>query len=133
MIKILQQKFRTFRVDYAGAHSGHSEDFKDYFTISEPSIMLSRGQLNPSVFATFNSHNQLINFGVSYTCDADKTEEMKTEVVAKLAATAFPCLDSIANKTAHEIRTQDYFIKWELDMASAYWHYQYRIGLNETR
>lgn len=72
---------------------------------------------------------------VVHLCDAPKTDDTKTEIIEKLAATALPCLDKIADKTTLEITAQDYFIKWELDTDSsnAYWCFRYEIGLNETQ
>ena len=58
----VKQKIENLRRNYEGADN-------EYFSISESSIQMNKGQLNPSIFLKFNANNELYHFSISYTYD----------------------------------------------------------------
>jgi hypothetical protein len=75
-----------------------SDTRKHYFSVSESSIKLGDEQLTPSVFAVFNSNNELISFRISYTYSGDKNlaKNLDWILIKKLKETTLPCLKGIA-------------------------------------
>ena len=111
-------------VDWNGENNGITETRKDYFSVSEPSIPLANGQLNPSVFAVFDQNDKLISFSVSYLCDLLPDERPNDETLKILKTEAFKCVDGLNEHAVFD----DYYSDFVLDTTGVYWSYRYDIG-----